>query len=137
MFTSNVQATRSVGLDVHKRSVMIGAVDAQQQIVLRPFRLSWGEFELWQQQHLRPTDAVVLEATTNAWHLYDQLVPCVGSVTIANPLLIKWISAASIKTDGHDTIKLARLLAAGLIPAVWVPPNQPANCAPWSRIGVA
>lgn len=123
MSRPNVQATRFVGLDVHKRSVVIGAVDAQQQILLRPFRLSWGEFATWQAKHLQPTDAVVLEATTNAWHLYDQLVARVASVTIANPLLIKWISSASIKTDGHDTLKLARLLAAGLIPAVWVPPE--------------
>jgi transposase len=123
MSTSNVQVARFVGLDVHKRSVVVGAVDAQQQIVLRPLRLSWGEFETWQQQHLHATDAVVLEATTNAWHLYDQLAPHVASVTVANPLLIKWISSAAIKTDGHDTLKLARLLAAGLMPAVWVPPE--------------
>ncbi len=123
MSTSNVSVTRFVGLDVHKRSVMVGAVDAHQQVVLRPHRLSWDEFEIWRHQHLYPTDAVVLEATTNAWHLYDQLVPLVASVTVANPLLIKWISSANIKTDGHDTLKLARLLAAGLIPAVWVPPE--------------
>lgn len=123
MSLSNVPITRFVGLDVHKRSVMVGAVDAQQQLVLRPFRLSWDEFELWKQQKLYPTDAVVLESTTNAWHLYDQLVHQVASVTIANPLLIKWISSASIKTDGHDALKLARLLAAGMIPAVWVPPE--------------
>jgi transposase len=102
---------------------MVGAVDAHQQMVLRPRRLSWDEFEIWRQQHLHATDAVVLEATTNAWHLYDLLVPQVASVTIANPLLIKWISSANIKTDGHDTLKLARLLAAGMIPAVWVPPE--------------
>jgi transposase len=102
---------------------MVGAVDVHQQVVLRPHRLSWDEFELWRQQHLQATDAVVLEATTNAWHLYDLLAPQVASVTIANPLLVKWISSASIKTDGHDTLKLARLLAAGLIPAVWVPPE--------------
>ena len=124
MSTTNATViTRYVGLDVHKRSVMIGAVDPQQEIVLRPFRLSWVEFELWQRQHLRPTDAVVLESTSNAWHLYDQLVPHVASVTVANPLLVKWISSAKIKTDGHDALKLARLLAAGMIPAVWVPPE--------------
>jgi ABC-type maltose transport system permease subunit len=38
----------------------------------------------------------VLEATTNAWHLYDQLVPLVASVQVANPLLVKAISAASV-----------------------------------------
>ena len=123
MSTLNGSVTRFIGLDVHKRFVMVGAVDAHQQVVLRPRRLSWDAFALWRQQHLRPTDAVVLEATTNAWHLYDQLVPCVATVVVANPLLIRWISSAAIKTDGHDTLKLARLLAAGLIPAVWVPPE--------------
>ena len=37
-------------------------------------------------------------------------------------LSVKLISAARVKTDARDTIKLARLLAANLIPAVWVPP---------------
>jgi transposase len=87
-------------------------------------RLSWGEFEQWHLSHLHPTDAVVLESTTNAWHLYDQLCASVASVTVANPLLIKWISSANVKTDPHDAIKLARLLVAGLIPAVWVPPEN-------------
>jgi transposase len=123
MSVSTPQVTRFVGLDVHKRSVMVGAVDAQQQIVLRPFRLSWDEFELWIRQKLFPTDAVVLESTTNAWHIYDRLVPLVASVSVANPLLIQWISSTNVKTDGHDTLKLARLLAAGLIPIVWVPPE--------------
>lgn len=123
MSTPHGSVTRFIGLDVHKRSVMVGAVDAQQQIILRPFRLTWDEFELWKQQKLHPTDAVVLESTTNAWHLYDQLVPRVASVAVANPLLIKWISSASVKTDGHDTLKLARLLAADMIPTVWVPPE--------------
>lgn len=37
------------------------------------------------------------------------------------PLAVQWIAAARVKTDGHDTRKLARLLAAGLVPVVWVP----------------
>ena len=43
-------------------------------------------------------------------------------LTVAHPLAVKLISAARVKTDARDTIKLARLLAANLIPAVWVPP---------------
>jgi transposase len=64
----------------------------------------------------------MLEATTNAWHLHDQLVPLVASVRVAHPLLVKAIAAAKVKTDARDTMTLARLLAAGFIPAVWVPP---------------
>jgi transposase len=41
---------------------------------------------------------------------------------MSHPLTVKLISAARVKTDARDTLKLARLLAAKLIPAVWVPP---------------
>jgi transposase len=71
------------------------------------------EFAAWCRQHLRPTDQVVLEATLNTWQLYDQLVPLVASVTVANPLQVKLIATSRVKTDNRDTLVLARLLAAG------------------------
>ncbi len=114
--------TRFVGLDVHKHSIMVAAVDKEQQVLLRPRRVALPEFVDWAQTHLQPTDAVVLEATANAWQIYDQVAPLVASVTVAHPLLVKAISAAKVKTDARDSTTLARLLAAGLIPAVWVPP---------------
>jgi transposase len=65
-----------------------------------------------------------LEATANAWLLYDQLHPLVAEVVVAHPQAVKLIAAARVKTDSRDTIKLASLLAANLIPAVWVPPQE-------------
>lgn len=114
--------TRFVALDVHRHYVVVGAVDAQQTVVLTPRRFGFAAFATWAQDHLSKTDAVVLEASSNAWLLHDQLVPLVASVTVAHPLGVKLIAAARVKTDGRDTIKLARLLAANLIPPVWVPP---------------
>ena len=113
---------RFVALDVHKHYVMVAAIDAAQQVVLAPRKLSLERFAEWAPDHLIQTDQVVLEATTNAWTLYDQLAPLVQEVKIAHPLLIKLISSARVKTDTRDTLHLARLLAAGLIPQVWVPP---------------
>ena len=114
--------TRFVALDVHRHYVVVGAVDAQQTVVLTPRRFGFAAFASWAQDHLAQTDAVVLEASSNAWLLHDQLAPLVASVTVAHPLGVKLIAAARVKTDGRDTIKLARLLAANLIPPVWVPP---------------
>src|SRR5262249_28956534 len=113
---------RYVALDVHKHYVMVAAVDAAQQVVLAPRKLSLERLALWAPDHLTQRDQVVLEATANAWTLYDQLAPLVQEVKIAHPLLVKLISAARVKTDTRDTLHLARLLAAGLIPEVWVPP---------------
>lgn len=115
---------RFVALDVHKQYVVVAAVNSGQQLVLPPRRIDLDRFDTWITQHLLPTDALVLEATTNAWHLYDQLEPLVSSVTVAHPLKVTLISQARVKTDSRDTITLARLLAAGLVPQVWVPPKE-------------
>lgn len=114
--------SRFVGIDLHKHFLVIAAVDAHQQVVLKPKRINLDDFPSWAQAHLGPSDAVVLEATGNAWYLYDLLAPLVGRCLVANPRQVKWIAAAAVKTDPHDAIRLARLLAANLVPEVWVPP---------------
>jgi len=82
------------------------------------------EFEGWAKKHLRPTDEVVLEATTNAWYFYDLLEPLVARVVVGHPPHIKLIAAALVKTDKKDTMTLAKLLSVNMIPAVWVPPQE-------------
>jgi len=114
---------RYVGLDGHKHYLMVGAVNATQEVVLPPRKVSLIEFEGWAKKHLRPTDEVVLEASTDAWYLYDLLEPLVARVVVGHPPLIKLIAAAVVKTDKKDTMTLAKLLAVGMIPAVWVPPT--------------
>jgi hypothetical protein len=54
---------RYVALDTHKLYVMVGAVNAAQEVVLPARKVSLAEFEAWAKKHLRPTDEVVLEAT--------------------------------------------------------------------------
>ena len=117
-------ATRFVALDVHRQYLVVGAVDSQQHVVLSPRRFGFAAFAEWATIHLTHADAVVLEATSNAWLLYDQLQPLVAEVVVAHPQAVKLIAAARVKTDSRDTIKLASLLAANLIPAVWVPPPE-------------
>src|SRR5215472_5046448 len=64
-------APRFVGLDIHKQSIVVSAVDAHQQVLLPARRVSLAEFESWATTHLLATDAVVLEASTNAWQFYE------------------------------------------------------------------
>jgi transposase len=113
---------RCVAMDVHKSYVLIAALDAQLQVVLTPRRIKMEDLATWVTRELRPSDRVVLEATINAWTIHDLLAPLVAEVQVAHPLLVKLISSARVKTDTRDTLHLARLLAANLIPKVWVPP---------------
>jgi transposase len=63
---------------------------------------------------------VVLEATGNALAIARILEPHVAEVVLAHAKQVRAISHARVKTDKVDARVLADLLAAGLIPAVWV-----------------
>lgn len=112
---------RFVALDVHKNYVVAVAVDGQQELVLKARRIRMEDLGSWAMENLRPTDSVVFEATTNAWEIHDLLEPLVASVKVAHPLKVTMIARARVKTDA---LALARLLAANLIPEVWVPPEE-------------
>jgi transposase len=109
-------------LDIHKQYCVIGGVDREGRVMLRAVRVEHAELEGWLKKNLLPTDHVVIESTTNAWHVYDLLAPLVERVVVANPAKVKQIATARVKTDVRDTFILARLLAANLVPEVWVPP---------------
>jgi transposase len=114
--------TRFVALDLHKAYLMVGAVDQAQTVVLPPRRIMLVQFEGWAKRHLRSTDQVVLEATTNAWYVYDLLQSLVARVVVADPAKAKARMASPVKTDKRDTLALAVLLATNNVPEVWVPP---------------
>lgn len=116
------ETIRFVALDIHKHYSMIGAVNRDSEVLLDPRRVEHSQLEAWIRKHIQPTDRVVIEATTNAWHIYDLIHPLVTDVVVANPMKVKQIAYARIKTDKLDVLILARLLAANLIPSVWVPP---------------
>jgi transposase len=101
---------------------LIGGIDAHKRIVLQPRRIELHRWPAWAQANLHPTDAVVIEATTNAWVIYDQLVMLVGCVVVAHPAKVKLIADARVKTDKVDVLTLAQLLRADMLPEVWVPP---------------
>jgi transposase len=115
--------TRYVGLDVHKCQITVAAVNAEQEEVLRPQALPVERFFDWAESHLLPDDIVALEASTNAWDIHDRLLPLVSAVGVANSHKVRLIASSPKKTDRHDARILARLLAAHLLPEVWVPPE--------------
>jgi len=115
---------RFLALDIHKHYLVIGGVGLRQEIVLKPRRISFHQWPEWAMANLRATDAVVLESTTNAWHVHDQVALLVGRTVVAHPALVKVIATARVKTDPRAVLDLARLLAANLVPEVWVPPLE-------------
>jgi transposase len=111
---------RVIGMDIHRTFAEV--------VFWQDGRLRWqGRVDMTRAglegfgRSLTKTDQVVLEATGNAMAVVRVLRPYVARVIIANPLQVKAIAHARIKTDKIDAGVLASLHAAGFLPEVWLP----------------
>ena len=110
---------RSIGLDVHRDFCQVAIADGGRARSAGRIATSPEMLELFAQS-LAPTDRVVMEATGNALAIARILQPSVAEVVLAHAKQVRAISHARIKTDKIDAKVLADLLAADLIPAVWI-----------------
>jgi len=75
-------------------------------------------------KRLKPDDEIIIEATGNTSAIVRLLSPFVGRVIIANPILVRAIAWAKVKTDKIDAAVLAKLPASGFLPEVWMPDEE-------------
>ena len=111
---------RVVGMDVHRTFAEV--------VILEDGRCrSGGRVQLTAAglnrfgEQLDRTDVAILEATGNSSAVARVLRPHVARVVIANPLQVKAIAYAKVKTDKVDAAMLARLYASGFLPEIWTP----------------
>ncbi len=114
---------RYVGLDVHKRIVEACIIDHAGKVTARHRfdNLDRETLAAFARRHLRKTDRVALEASTNTWTVVEILRPLVAEVVVSNPMQTKAIAAAKVKTDKVDAKVLAQLLRCDFLPQVWMP----------------
>lgn len=112
------------GLDVHKEFIQVCALGAKGTKRKECRVAASAEAVERFAKGLRSTDHVVLEATFHTWALHDILARHVPHVVVANPLQVKAIAHARIKTDKVDAFTLARLLRADFIPEVQMPDQE-------------
>ncbi len=122
--TEAIPIDRYIAIDIHKHYVLLGGMNAQKEWVLRTRKVRMSRFPEWVLKNLRPTDAVVIESTSNAWNIYDLIAPIVAKTVVANPLKVGQIAGAKVKTDRLDVERLLTLLIADIVPQVWVPPQH-------------
>jgi transposase len=113
---------RFVGCDVHKRTAVFtilleeGTLFASYTVpVTREALTAFAE------RQLSGTDRLAMEATTNTWAVAGVLRPFVQAIVISNPLKVRAIAEAKIKTDKVDARVLAELLRCNYLPLVWQP----------------
>jgi transposase len=115
---------RWIGLDIHKAYFVAVGVDAEKQPIFGPHKIMNNQLEEWGRRYLQPTDAVVIEMTTNTYLFHDTLLSLVGSIIVVHPPNVRLITGVKVKTDKKAALTLAKLHAAGLLEAVWIPPVE-------------
>jgi transposase len=115
---------RFIGLDVHKHYLIAYGVDQDLNVLLPAQRVELSHLEGWMKKVLTKQDELVLEMTTNTWQLYDELSQYAASVTVVHPPHVALITRSQVMTDKIAATILARLLAKGLLIAVWVSPQE-------------
>src|SRR3954453_606707 len=114
---------RFIGLDVHRDFCEVAIAESGQVRLGGRVQTEPAALALFAQS-LGVDDQVALEATGNALQIARIIEPHVGRVVLANPKAVKGITRAGAKTDKIDAGTLARLLAGGFLPAVWLPDEQ-------------
>lgn len=111
------------GIDYHKRYSVVCIVDATGRI-LKELRLEHAFPERFAQVlGAHAPCEVCFESTMNWGWLHEllEVIPGVERIVMANPLHVRLIAAAQVKTDKIDARKLAQLLRAGLVPPSHIP----------------
>ena len=114
---------RFIGLDVHRDFCEVAIAEGGEVRLAGRVQTEPAALELFAQS-LGGDDEVALEATGNALGIARIIEPHVGRVVLANPKAVKGITRAGAKTDKIDARTLAKLLAGGFLPAVWLPDEQ-------------
>ncbi len=125
---------RFIGLDVHRDFCEVAIAEGGEVRLAGRVQSEPQTLALFAQS-LSVDDEVALEATGNALGIARIIKPHVGRVVLANPKAVKGITQAGAKTDKIDARTLAKLLAGGFLPAVWVPDERRGSCAAGSRLG--
>ena len=118
----SIPIQRFIAIDIHKYYVMVGGMNDHREWTLRPRKIQMSRFRKWAAKNLNPGDAVVIEATSNVWDIYDIVSPFVTKTLVANAHKVRQIAEAKVKTDKEDIKRLLTLLIADIVPEVWVPP---------------
>jgi transposase len=111
---------RVIGMDIHRTFAEV--VFWEEEKLRRAGRISMTRAGLEGfGRSLGKEDEVVIEATGNAMAAVHVLKPFVARVIVANPLQVKVIAYAHVKTDKIDAGVLASLRAADFLPEIWLP----------------
>jgi transposase len=119
---------RVVGLDVHPDSfagaVVEGNDAASAQVLSSSTRVELEQLEQWALRHTRKEDALVLEASGNAFAVAERLRAIGRKAEILDSHRAGKVGKVYCANDRVDAVKIARIYLSALSPIVWQPDQK-------------
>jgi transposase len=119
---------RVVGLDVHPDSfagaVVEGSDPASAQVLSSSTRVELEQLEQWALRHTRKEDALVLEASGNAFAVAERLRAIGRKAEILDSHRAGKVGKVYCANDRVDAVKIARIYLSALSPIVWQPDQK-------------
>src|SRR5262245_28448796 len=115
----------SVGIDLHKKTITLCAVNQERKVLQRQTLACADPVKIraWFAS-LSPFQAVI-EATASYEWLWELLEPLAQRLVLAHPQKLRVIAESTRKSDRLDAQVLAEFLALGMIPEAYRPtPRQ-------------
>ena len=116
-------ATRWVGIDLHRKRSHIAVIDEQGELTLS--RRIVNDRDTFLELLGDPESAHVVLEATYGWEWLAELLEEAGyDLHLAHPLRTRAIAAARVKTDAIDAKTLAHLLRTGFLPEAYIAPRE-------------
>jgi transposase len=115
-----------IGFDIDSKQITSCIVEAGKKDRYRTIRANITMMkELLKQEKLDGSKIhLVFEISGQAGFIYDSLIDCADSITVANPSKMTWIYRTTKKNDRLDARKMAVLLSIGEVPSVYMPSRE-------------
>ncbi len=113
-----MDSIKYLGLDVHQSTISVAVLNADGKLIMQSVMATHAPAILDFLHGLRGTLHVTCEEGTHSAWLYDLLVRRVAKLVVCNPRKNALLKAGN-KSDAIDARKLAELLRAGLLSAVY------------------
>ena len=122
------QPRRIIGLDMHPdifTAALLEGNDAASAVVQKVYdRVSTEQLEGWAGKHLKGTDLVVLEASTNSFETVKRLKKVGIAAVVVESQRAGQIRKAYCNNDKLSAVKLGRIYLSGLAREVWTPDEK-------------
>jgi transposase len=115
-----------IGMDIDSKKIICCVVQQGRKDRYRTISSKIPMMKAFLQQEKADGSEVhlVFEISGSAGFIYDSLIDCADSITVANPSKMTWIYRTAKKNDCFDARKMAVLLSIGEIPSVHMPDRE-------------